>query len=50
MDKMETKKRITREEFWTWLDTHPFADYDIHKDDYGAIVIGFPVEEDEQDG
>ena len=41
---------MTRQEFWTWLNTHPIGDYDIHEDDYGAIVIGFPIveEEDEQ--
>lgn len=38
---------MTREEFWAWLNTHPLGDYDIHEDDYGAIVIGFPVVEDE---
>ena len=39
---------MNREEFWTWLNTHPLGDYDIHEDDYGVIVIGFSVKEDEK--
>ena len=42
------EKVMTREEFWTWLNTHPLGDYDIHEDDYGAIVIEFPVVEEKE--
>jgi len=47
--KPKEKGKMTREEFWTWLDTHTLGDYDIHEDNYGAIVIGFPIVEHEDE-
>lgn len=54
---------MTRQELWEWLDTCP-ANWDgngnrlhgvaspawiVHIDDFEAVVIGFPVTEDEED-
>tara|TARA_R100001198_G_C5161601_1_gene166450 strand:+ start:164 stop:280 length:117 start_codon:yes stop_codon:yes gene_type:complete len=36
---------MTREDFWEWLNAYP-GDWDVHSDDFEAIVIGFPIEED----
>ena len=39
---------MTREEFWEWLNTCP-SDWDVHSDGFEAIVIGFPIEEIEEE-
>mgnify|MGYP003128289270 CR=1 FL=1 len=51
---------MTRQEFWQWLDTCPSnwdedgnrvanPTWDVHTDDYGAIVIRFPIVEEDNE-